>query len=277
MTQIGYMQGRLSPIVNGMIQAFPWDTWQGEFEIASSIGLNCMEWTLDQDRLYENPLMTSQGQTDIKALCQKWNFIIPSLTGDCFMQAPFWKVSGEQRDSLLADFQALIESCSAVGIGLIVIPLVDGGSLATQAEEDLLVEQIAAHYDMLRTHNVKIAYESDYVPGRLATFIQRFDTDLVGINYDSGNSAALGFNPTEEFTAYSTFITNIHIKDRLLGGTTVPLGTGAADLDTVVALIRDMKYDGTLILQTARAEDDQHAKVLKSYKDMMVGLLDGGS
>lgn len=275
MIQIGYMQGRLSPIVNGMIQAFPWDTWQVELESAASIGLTCMEWTLDQERLYENPLMTPNGQAEIKALCQKWDIAIPSLTGDCFMQAPFWKAHGAARDSLLADFQALIKSCAAVGIGVIVIPLVDDGSLATQAEENTLVELVAAYYDLLREHSVKIAYESDYPPQRLATFIQRFDLSLVGINYDLGNSAALGFDPKEEFSAYSQFITNIHIKDRILGGTTVPLGTGAADFPTVFSLIQGMNYSGNLILQTARANDGAHAQVLQKYKDMVLQLLGG--
>ena len=32
--KIGFMQGRLSSKVNGKIQAFPWESWKEEFEIA---------------------------------------------------------------------------------------------------------------------------------------------------------------------------------------------------------------------------------------------------
>ncbi len=60
--RIGFMQGRLSPLVDGRIQAFPWTAWKDEFPIAAQNGLRLMEWTLDQDRLYENPLLTEQGQ-----------------------------------------------------------------------------------------------------------------------------------------------------------------------------------------------------------------------
>ena len=63
---IGFLQGRLSPLVNGKIQAFPWDYWQQEFKIASTNGFRIMEWTLDQDRLYDNPLMTTEGQQEIR-------------------------------------------------------------------------------------------------------------------------------------------------------------------------------------------------------------------
>jgi L-ribulose-5-phosphate 3-epimerase len=70
--KIGFMQGRLSPVINGKIQEFPWDSWQLEFDVASSLGFEIMEWTLDQDRLYENPLMTKKGQLDIIKLCDTY-------------------------------------------------------------------------------------------------------------------------------------------------------------------------------------------------------------
>ena len=52
------MQGRLSPIVDGRIQAFPWDHWRAEFPAAEGLGLGLVEWTLDHERLGQNPLMT---------------------------------------------------------------------------------------------------------------------------------------------------------------------------------------------------------------------------
>ena len=45
--QIGFMQGRLSPLVDNQIQAFPFNHWDQEFALAKEIGLGCMEWTLD--------------------------------------------------------------------------------------------------------------------------------------------------------------------------------------------------------------------------------------
>ena len=95
--KIGFMQGRLSPIINNKIQAFPWPFWENEFEIANSIGLKIMEWTLDSERLYENPLMTSSGQNKIKDLSEEYKVQIPSLTGDCFMQTPFLEMQSGQR------------------------------------------------------------------------------------------------------------------------------------------------------------------------------------
>ena len=99
-SQIGFMQGRLSPIINGKIQEFPWNNWRQEFQLAQKLGFNIMEWTLDHDRLYENPLMTKKGQKEIEKLCQEYIIKIPSLTGDCFMQSPFWKTAGSEKNKL---------------------------------------------------------------------------------------------------------------------------------------------------------------------------------
>ena len=51
--RIGFMQGRLSAMVDGKIQAFPWNEWREEFPRAQALGLTRIEWTIDQDRLRE--------------------------------------------------------------------------------------------------------------------------------------------------------------------------------------------------------------------------------
>ena len=122
--QIGFMQGRLCSLVNGKIQAFPWENWKTEFSEAEKINIHLMEWTLDQERLYENPLMNEAGQAEIIALCNKHNFKIRSLTGDCFMQAPFYKVETSLRPALIKNFKDIVIACYKVGIEMIVIPLV---------------------------------------------------------------------------------------------------------------------------------------------------------
>jgi hexulose-6-phosphate isomerase len=74
----------------------------------------------------------------------------------------------------------------------------------------------------------------------------------VKVNYDSGNSASLGYRPDEEFAAYGSRIGSVHIKDRQRGGGTVPLGSGDADLPAVFAGLKALGYRGDLILQVAR-------------------------
>lgn len=217
--RIGFMQGRLSALVDGKIEAFPWDEWRDEFPRAKALGLTRMEWTIDQERLRENPLATETGQQEILALSQQTGVRIPSLTGDCFMQAPFWKVDAVVRDALVADLDLLIAACSRVGIEFVVIPLVDNGKIERESESDTLKRVLLARSGQLTRRNVKIVFESDLPPRDLARFMEAFPPDVFGINYDSGNSASLGCDSDEEIAAYAPRILNVHVKDRIRGGT----------------------------------------------------------
>jgi hexulose-6-phosphate isomerase len=272
--RIGFMQGRLSPLVDGRIQAFPWNCWQGEFAAAEQHQFRLMEWTLDQERLYDNPLLTPRGQAEITHLRQKHGIEIASLTGDCFMQSPFWKTGGPESTELKNDFRAVARACSAVGISMMVLPLVDNGRIETRAEEDVLVDALQGEAGLLKALGVKVVFESDFGPVELARFIDRLDPALFGVNYDIGNSASLGMSPAEEIGSYGHRIVNVHIKDRVLGGTTVPLGTGNADFDAVFAGLARVGYTGNYILQTARAGDGEHAVALCRYRDMAISWIE---
>ena len=211
MNNIGFIQGRLSPIVNDKIQAFPWDSWEEEFKIANSLGLKIMEWTLDCDNLYDNPLMTSSGQKRINELMIKYNISIPSLTGDCFMQQPFFKYTGKKRDKLILDLKNIIMACKNISIKYIVFPLVDNGSVKNSSEEKSLLEGLKMIEKTLIEKSIKIIFESDYNPNMLKTFISKLSKAYFGINYDTGNSASLGFDADEEINAYGYRILNVHI------------------------------------------------------------------
>ena len=119
---IGFMQGRLCDQVDGKIQAFPWRDWELEFPIAERLGMKLIEWTLDQERLYENPLMTIPGRQRILELSKKYGVNVHSLTGDCFMQAPFYKADGAIREALLADLKAVLSASACIGIRFVLIP-----------------------------------------------------------------------------------------------------------------------------------------------------------
>ena len=75
------------------------------------------------------------------------------------------------------------------------------------------------------------------------------------VNYDIGNSAALGYDISEEFACYGNRISDIHIKDRLLGGGSVVLGDGNADFLKFFEMLKKLNYQGPFIMQAYRDED----------------------
>lgn len=266
MNRIGFMQGRLSPQVDGRIQAFPWPHWQDEFAAAAALGLPMMEWTLDAERLGENPLMTDAGRASIRHLMARHSVAIPSLTGDCFMQQPFWKaIHAADVDERLDMFRQVIIACGAMSITKVVVPLVDAGSISGVDEDARFRRHLLECTGLLRQHGVKVVIESDRPPAEQARLVDEFPPDCVGVNFDMGNSASLGWPPADEIRLLGRRIGNVHVKDRMAQGGTVPLGTGAVDFPTVFGALADVGYTGPFILQTARAGDGNHVAALRRY------------
>jgi len=237
--------------------------------LANLININFMEWTLDYENIHLNPLMNDKGRKKITELSKKNNIQINSVTGDCFMQKPFWKNTPEKED-LKEIFIDVCYSCNKLGIRYIVVPLVDNGSIKNDYEKSNLLSFLSKNTSLFRKLSIMILFESDFDPENLFTFIDCLPRDVFGINYDTGNSASMGYRPSKEFAFYGDRILNVHIKDRVYKGNTVSLGKGDTDFKTVFFLLKKYKYNGNLILQAARSENSQHCEILEVYKDYVL-------
>lgn len=262
--KIGFMQGRLSPIINGRTQAFPFGSWQKEFEIASMNGFDLIEWTIDSVKFFENPLMSLDGRLKILELCRQYGIRIPSVTCDYFMENPPWLIGS---NALKQNIVEILAGMNKIGAKLLIIPLVDNASLKESRRlkvTRIFFESIVRH---LQISDIRVAFETDLDPKHFAGFISDFDHRHFGINYDIGNSASLNYDPEKEFESYGERILNVHIKDRKIGGKTLPLGQGDADFLKVFRELRINNYHGNLILQTARASDNNHVKCLVEFRE----------
>lgn len=262
---IGFMQGRLSPVINGRIQQFPTNNWKNEIEIAAKNKFAKMEWTIDSETLNDNPILTSSGQNLIVEICKLNNFNIPSITCDYFMENPPWKYN---KSNIIEIMYKIFEGMVSIGAGLIVIPLVDNSSIVTREDEKILKSFFLELAETIKILKILICFESDFEPKKLKSFIEDFPDNNFGINYDIGNSASLGFNPSEELSCYGKRILNVHVKDRKFNGASVPLGEGDADFESVFKLLNNYEYRGNYILQTARSRDHDHLGVLINYRNM---------
>ncbi len=269
------MQGRLSPPIDGKIQAFPSEKWREEFPLGESCGFQLMEWTLDHQNLWENPLMTPEGRQEIRVLSARYGIRIESATADNFMQAPFFKRKGPECEERLSDLKELIEAAGHLGLKYIVIPVLDEGRMESPREREKLREGLNRLRPDLLSAQVKFVFESDLPPQELAEWIATYEADAFGVNYDIGNSAGSGFDSSKEFEAFGHRILNVHIKDRELHGTTVPLGEGNANFDKVFQGLKKIGYQGNFILQTARAIDGDHLSALRRYRDFATSYIEG--
>lgn len=270
---IGIMQGRLTPPVRG-IQAFPRESWRDEFPAAKAARLDFIEWIFDQFGADVNPIMTADGLKEMRSLADGNGVGLHSVCADYFMDCPLLKCSPPEQLDRLTMLNSLLSRCASLKIHHVVLPFVDASRMDSEQEQDAFVKMTRGKIlPEAEKHKIEIHLETSLPPNGVAALLERIPHELFWINYDSGNSSSLGYKPVEEFAAYGKRIGSFHIKDRVLGGTTVPLGAGNADFPALAGCLREAKYSRPFVLQVARGEVGHEVEWAKRNRASAEALL----
>jgi len=244
--RIGIVQGRLSRQTQAGYQAFPWDSWETEFELARLRNLRHIEWVVDLP--FAKSDMANRVKKNVQRLSSDTQVEIKSACLDYVMQLGNFDLS-----ETLSLSSRIIPEILDFGVKQIVIPFVDDTSIhhgrLTRSKAMKLIEGILSMSD---DQELEICIESDLRPVDLLAFVNSLDRTRVSINYDIGNSASMGYYWREEIDAYFDRISLVHIKDRKLNGPSVPLGSGKASIQSILDEFRSREYRGTWTLQTFR-------------------------
>lgn len=252
---IGVMQGRLVPKYQGRYQAHPIGYWQDEFKIAKEIGLDCIEFILDFNDAELNPLLKDGGIEELQLVMQQTGISVKSICADYFMEAPLHSTDDSIAKNSLGILTQLLETAASLDITDIVIPCVDQSTLDSAEAVGRFVNKISTIIPIIENKNINLSLETDLAPKPFVELLNKLASKRITVNYDIGNSAALGFDSTEELNAYGNRITDIHIKDRILGGGPVTLGEGNADFVKFFNKLKEFNYTGPFIMQAYRDEE----------------------
>lgn len=259
--EVGIMQGRLSPPEGGRIQSFPSETWEREFEIAAEVGLSCIEWIYETETESKNPLGTDAGTKEILKVARGSGVAVRSVCADYYMLERLVGQDGSVNATAVHHLRGLLERVGALGAAHIVLPFVDSSSLADVSQLHGLLRLLDAVLPDADAAEVELHLETDLGPVRLAKILSKGAHSRLKVNYDTGNSASLGYDPEVELEQVGAHLGSVHIKDRIPGGPTVRLGEGGVDFPTCFRIFHQMGYERPYILQTARDQTISEAEL----------------
>ena len=254
MTRLVVMQGRLLPPTAERFQSFPLGNWEAEFQLAAEAGLDGIEWIYDEFGISGNPIATDPGVAAMLALSAEHGVCVASLCADYFMDRPLLRFTPVERDERFSRLEWLLRRCQRLGVERVVLPFVDASAIGSADELRDAAGILAQAAASARAMGVELHLETSLPPAPFAELLASLPPDVVKVNYDIGNSASLGYKPRDEFRAYGERVGSVHIKDRVRGGGTVPLGEGDADFDAVFGALRGQRYRGDFVLQVARGD-----------------------
>ena len=272
---LGIMQGRLVPPSEGRIQCFPRERWRDEFALAAAAGLEAIEWIYDLHGADVNPISADDGLEELRSLSAESGVQVRSLCADYFMDEPLLRAEKREVDERTKKLVWLLGRCAMLGVGRVVLPFVDASRIDSDAELGDIVAVLESVLPDLMTTGVELHLETALSPDRFANMLARLPHPMVKVNYDSGNSSSLGYHPIEEFAAYGTRVGSVHIKDRVRGGGTVPLGSGDADFKALFKCLDDIAYQGDFVLQVARGATGDEVTWARKNREFVLGLQAG--
>jgi hexulose-6-phosphate isomerase len=274
--KLGIMQGRLVEPDGGRFQSFPRSRWRDEFALAAAAGLDTIEWIYDAYGEDVNPLATDSGRHELERFGRQHGIGIESVCADWFMDFPLIVADAAAAETRWQRLDWLMRSCADMSVNRVVVPFVDASAIRTPDDAARVADGINSVSHLIDTTDVELHLETALPPRDFAALLARVKHRRVMVNYDSGNSASLGFRPKDEFAAYGARVGSVHLKDRRLGAGTAPLGEGNTNFSELFDCLRAVDYRGDFILQVARGAPGQELEWARGNvviaREMMLSL-----
>ncbi|MEO8904339.1 MAG: TIM barrel protein [Polyangiaceae bacterium] len=247
--RVGVMQGRLSPRPVRRLQAFPHETWPEEFAQAKRLGFSYLEWIYEAERAHENPITSVSGRAAIRACMVASGLPVGSVCADYFM---IHRLAGGGAAARLENVEALSELVHwtrELGASRILLPLLETSAVDTPELVREVTESIQRVTPALEACDVVLGLEME-IPGQAyAAVIRGIGHAQVRAYYDTGNSTAQGFDIAQDILPLLPLLEAVHLKDRVVGGTSQPFGHGAANFSEFFGVLASAGYEGDFLTQ----------------------------
>lgn len=240
--KFGFMQGRLTDKGGFYPQLFPANEWEKEFETASGIGFDSMEWMFNYERWEKNPIIDVEQVHKISRLSKENHVVVSGICANYFMKKNIFDAGAVKENCEI--LKCLVRSAEILGCPNIIIPLFEKSQIQ---KDNRVISEILKKTANKQTH---ILFEADVEMEELEKWLKKLNVPNTGVCYDIGNAAGLERNIVKEIKNHMDIIKNIHIKDKKKKGKTVMLGQGDACFEEILGILKAQKYKGYCILES---------------------------
>ncbi|VTR98230.1 sugar phosphate isomerase/epimerase family protein [Tuwongella immobilis] len=201
--------------------------------------------------------LSETGRREFRHLLRSYNLSLTAL--NCPLRGTIDEPTG--LDTRIAYIQSVMTLAYDLGTRVVII---ENGKLPADPQSpraQLLAESLrglAAHGD--RT-GVTLALETGLDGGDvLATFLEKFDTGSLGVNFDTGNMLINGFHPIDHLLPLRKYLVHLHARDIRQGSMNrlaaeVSLGAGSIDWLNLLATLSVIEYTGYVVVDREQGEN----------------------
>lgn len=251
---IGIMQGRLLPPVGDAIQEFPRD-WKSEFVRLKGTGLCHVDWIVTKKSFKSNPLF----KLDISLLP------IRSVCADNLVDKNFFEPKFLKRY-----LEPICKTAVKNSIRSITIPLLEESDVSDDETRKKFIKAILPYSKKYK--DLIFSFEFECEPEKIMEIAGTAKN--FRITYDTGNvtSSAGKYAHSDYINKIFHLIDCVHLKDRTQSGKTKEPGGGDTPFTEIFTLLKQLKYDGSFTVQTARGKTGNEQNTIKKHFKFLTNI-----
>jgi len=247
---IGIYQGRLAN--SRILQKFPKD-WAKEFKLAKLLGYHHVELFLEKKINLKNPFWSNK-----KNLINKISQLKNNKAIICDNYLIYNSILKNKNTEYI---KKVIIHASKFPKSKLIIPLYQG----LLKKEDILIKKIKNVLKFAKIKKVEISFECDFNSKKVIYLSKKIKNNFK-VTFDTGNIFLIEKNLNTSFKMLKPLINHIHIKDRNKYKMNVVLGTGLINFKSFFRLLKKLKYNGDITLETNRGDD----AILTGYRNIVL-------
>ena len=221
------------------------------FTVAKEIGFDGVEYCIGGD--YKDSLLwQADGPEKLKTLADKDGVEISSLSPGIFSSLHPVVSDAEKRAEGCEMMTHVIEVCPSLDTDAILVPMFPD-DFADWPEEtwNMLTDGFKSLAEVAEKHGIMLALETRFNADQLLMIIDRVGSKYIKVYYDTANQTNRGYDVPAELRQLGDQVGMIHAKDT----NGKMLGEGGVDFKGTDAAIRDIGYDGYIVLETPTGDD----------------------
>jgi len=248
--------GALDSVLVGKGNTATWDIY---YDIAQRLGFDGIELGVGE-RYEETQLWDKTGRCRLLGLSRQYGIATSSLCLHSYWHYSFADPDPSVRRRARRIAEEAAQFAAELGANHILIPLTCPQNVDKETALARWLEGIGSCAQAAETAGVFFCLENvgksfADAPEQIIEIVDTIHSPAVKVYYDPGNAVSSGFDPVQGVALYGQRIGQIHVKER--GGKY--LGEGRVPWREIIAALRQVGYDGWLILETNPTEDPEAA------------------
>lgn len=235
--------------------------WSELFDEGARLGFDGVELDLKVETYLDSEVWSERGR---RALVDRSKGAGVEIASVCMASVAGLMTKPKTHDQGIEALADLRRYCDELGAGVILFPMIKQPDQGEEEAVELWRDGFKTAFAESSGARAKVGMESVGRVGRSAdqalAMIEAVGSPQLGVYYDVGNADYQSFDGIAEMKQLGSHIVQIHVKE--IGA---EMGEGKLDFPAIFSTIREIGYDGYLILET-EAGDDPAANAVRNLE-----------